>query len=843
MSKDVFIQRSKLSAAKQALLEKRSQGNTGTSRLQVIPKRLKQSPAPLSFSQERLWFLYQLEPDSAVYNIPIAIRLEGSLNIPALEQALSEIVRRHEALRTTFSAVEEKPVQVIASAQTLKLPVVNLSELPEAESKLEAQRLATEEVRLPFDLVRGPLLRIKLLCLRPEEHVLILAMHHIISDGWSLGVLFGEITALYKAFSTGQPSPLPELPIQYADFIDWQQQWLQGEVLKSQLDYWKQQLGGSISALELPTARSGPTAETYQGARQTLVLTKNLTAALKALSQQGGVTLFMTLLAAFKTLLYQYTGQSDMLLCSPVAGRNRVETEGLIGYFNNIVVIRTDLSGNPSFRELLGRVRRVALGAYKHQNLPLQKLADFSNLVRTPLTRGMFVLQNTPSHALELPGINVSSLDVHNGTANFDLSLFMEEKAETLKGALEYKTDLFNATTITQMLKHFQTLLESIVANPEQHISSLPLFDKNSDLADSLHTLKQTRQPEETFVAPRDEVELQLTKIWEKVLGIQPVSIRHNFFDLGGHSLLAVPLFTQIEKIIGKNLPLATLFQAPTIEQLADILRQKEWSPAYKSLVPIQPSGTKRPFFCVHGAGGHVLYFYSLAHHLGSDQPFYGLQALGLDGQDFHTQIEDMAAHYIKEMRTVQPEGPYLLGGYCMGGTIALEMAQQLRAQGQETALLVFINTYNWSTIPTTTLSPSKFHYFWQQIEFHWRSLSLLKPKEKLTFLLERAKWGQRRMMTGMMARSSMLTLVSLRNVLEQAAITYVPKVYSGRVTLFQPRLLKKDNATQASWDGVFAAGVDVNELPAYAGGMFVEPFVRSLAKQLRTCLERAESI
>ena len=435
---------------------------------------------PLSFAQQRLWFLDQLMSGTPLYNIPNAIRLKGSLNVRPLEQSLSEIVRRHEALRTTFSAVNGQPIQVIHPAVTLLLPIADLREVPETQREVEAQRLATEEAQRPFDLVNEQLFRVKLLHLAEEEHLLLLTMHHIVSDGWSLGVFMRELTALYEAFSTEKSSSLPELPIQYADFAVWQNEWLVGEVLEVQLNYWKRHLGGQLPVLDLPTDRPRPPVQTYRGARQSLELPYKSTDALKALSQQEGVTLFMTLLAVFQILLYRYTGQEDVIVGSPIANRNRVEVEGLIGFFVNTLVLRTELSGDPSFRELLGRVREVALGAYAHQDLPFEKLVEElqleRDLSRNPLFQVMFVLQNAPISALEFRGLSLTPLEVHNGTAKLDLTLALEETSEGIKGGVEYNTDLFEAATITRMVGHFQTLLESIVANPEQHLWDLPLL-------------------------------------------------------------------------------------------------------------------------------------------------------------------------------------------------------------------------------------------------------------------------------------------------------------------------------------------------------------------------------
>ncbi len=436
---------------------------------------------PLSFAQQRLWFLDQLEPNSSLYNIPRAVRLAGRLNVTALERSLDEIVRRHEALRTIFAYADGSPVQVIAPAPvtTAALPLVDLSELPKSEREAQTQRLATEEAQCPFDLSQGPLMRAKLLRLDDEEHVLLLTMHHIVSDGWSMEVFWRELAALYDAFANGQPSPLPELPVQYVDYAIWQRRWLAGEVLDEQLSYWKRQLA-DLPALQLPTDRPRPAVQTHRGARQELVLPKLLTEALKELSRREGVTLFMTLLAAFQVLLSRYSGQEDIAVGSPIAGRNRAEIEGLIGFFANTLVVRTDLSGDPTFKELLRRVREVALEAYDHQDVPFEKLVEElqpqRDTSRTPLFQVMLTLQNTPGKALELPGLRLTQQELERGTAKFDLTLSMVEGPEGLRGACEYNTDLFEAATITRMLGHLQTLLEGVVANPAQRLSTLPLL-------------------------------------------------------------------------------------------------------------------------------------------------------------------------------------------------------------------------------------------------------------------------------------------------------------------------------------------------------------------------------
>jgi amino acid adenylation domain-containing protein len=435
---------------------------------------------PLSFAQQRLWFLDQLEPNLCAYNILKAIRLTGPLNVAALERAFNEIVKRHEVLRSTFHTVEGRPVLVIAPDFTAALPVVDLTYIHEAEWEAEVQRRATEEGQRPFDLAQGPLLRKTLLRLSEHEHVLLLTVHHTVFDGWSFDILFRELTVFYEAFSMGRPAAVPELRIQYADFARWQGEWLDGEIREAQLSYWQSQLEGSLPVLELPSDRPRPPVQTFQGAKQTLVLSQAVTEALKALSHHEGVTLFMTLLAAYKILLYRYTGQEDIIMGSLAAGRSRAEIEGLIGFFANTLVLRTELSGNPTFRELLSRVREVCRGAYAHQDLPFERLVEALQPARDmshhPIFQVMFALQNIPRPSLKLAGLTMTPLEVHSGTAMFDLTLFMVERDQGLVGTFEYNTDLFDRATISRMMGHFQTLLEAIIADPEMRISNFPLL-------------------------------------------------------------------------------------------------------------------------------------------------------------------------------------------------------------------------------------------------------------------------------------------------------------------------------------------------------------------------------
>jgi amino acid adenylation domain-containing protein len=438
---------------------------------------------PLSFAQQRLWFIDQLAPGSPVYNIPFSFRMMGELNVKAIEQTLCEIARRHEVLRTTFAKRDGRPVQLIAEAADFTLPLTDLTALADEEQRREVTRIAREEAQEPFDLSRGPLMRAMLLRLAADEHVMLFTLHHIVSDGWSMGVLIEEVASLYKTFAAGAPPSLAELPIQYADYAAWQREWLSGERLQSHLDYWRRRLSGSSSTLKSLTKASRQSRTDFRGEAQSFALPADLSKHLKALGQREGSTLFMTLLAAFATLLHRHTGQDDIVLGTDVANRNRIETESLIGFFVNVLVLRTDLTGNPTFRELLARVRGTTLEAYEHQDLPFEKLVEELQpdraLSGTPLFQAKLILQNAPLQQLELAGLMLTPLDIEadaTGTAKFDLYLTVADTERGLEGTLAYSTALFDAATIGQLLKSFTALLSSIVLNPDAHLSELEIL-------------------------------------------------------------------------------------------------------------------------------------------------------------------------------------------------------------------------------------------------------------------------------------------------------------------------------------------------------------------------------
>jgi amino acid adenylation domain-containing protein len=470
-----FLEGTSVAALATLVLEQLAAQTTQAALLQPIPR---DGPLPLSFAQERIWLLDQLAPGDATF-IPVAVRLTGRLDVTALEQSINAIIERHEILRTTFMAIDGRPVQLRAPARHLAIAVLQLAGLAAAEREAMVLRLAAEEVQRPFDLARGPLLRATLLRLGPAEYVLLLTMHHIVSDGWSLGVFMRELATIYAAVTSGQPSPLPDLPIQYADYAIWQRAWLD-ERREQQLAYWRARLSGELPALELPTDRLRPAVQTFRGARHVLVLTPALSAALHELSQRESATLFMTLLAGFLAILARYTGQPDIIVGTPITGRTHAKITGLIGFFVNTLVLRTDLSGDPSFRALLGRVREVCLGAYDHQDLPfdhlLKELQPERDLSRTPLFQVFFNLLSFPDSRIELPGLLIESLIPPEVGAKYDVTLYAEEQPDGIRLELVYNADLFTAARMAELLRQLQYLLEQASVCPEQPYTQYSLI-------------------------------------------------------------------------------------------------------------------------------------------------------------------------------------------------------------------------------------------------------------------------------------------------------------------------------------------------------------------------------
>jgi len=558
----------KLAEKVEALAEKGSAGST------IVQRVDRDQPLALSFPQQRLWFIDQLETGSSLYNINKALRLRGRLDTTRLHRALQSVAARHEVLRTTFVEHDGQPVQLIVPAIDIPFHVADLTSVSITTRKAELDRLIQSETEKPFDLSRGPLLRITLFRLADDEHVFLLTIHHIISDAWALKLFFQELAKFYEA--EDKNVELSQLPIQYADFAEWQRQNTQGALLAEHLTYWKTQLQGAPFSLNLPSDFAAPDQPCFAGGQQSMVLPERLYQALRDTCRQESVTLFMLLLGAFQILLGVYSGLDDILVGTPVAGRDLIETEPLIGCFINTLVMRGNLSGNPSLREMLNRTREVSIDAYTHQSVPFEKLVEEMrperSLSRSPLFQTMFVLENEAAPDLTLKGMQVETLRLTTPSAKFDLTLGAIEKAGSLEIWFSYSTDLFAPESVILMLEDFKQTLEAIVANPQQTVSQLPSLRWQPKVAATTVTVSETsggprKKPE--FVAPRTPIEERLAGIWSAVLHVERVGMFDNFFDLGGHSLLAAQVISRARTTLSVELPLRRIFETPNVAGLA----------------------------------------------------------------------------------------------------------------------------------------------------------------------------------------------------------------------------------------------------------------------------------
>ena len=528
-------------------------GNMKRQRRTAIKPFPRDGNIPLSFGQERLWQIDSLNPENTVHNLHASYQLDGDLDVHILEKSIQAIINRHEILRTSFPEFEGKPVQVIAPEINFQLTVITAKES-------DIKQIIQEQAQQPFDLNHGPLIRFKLVKISETKHYLLRTIHHIINDVWSNAILFKELCHCYQAFTTEQAPSLAKLPIQYADFAQFQRQWLQGKNLESQINYWKSKLSPNTPIVKLPTDHSSSTITSYQGASHVITIPADLTKSLKNLSHSEGVSLFVTLLTGFKTLLYQYSGQENIVLSSPVAGRYLVETKKLLGYFSNILLLNTNFNNNPTLQELLHRVSDVTLDAQKHQDLPLQKIVEEIGISDGIVSRAMFTLQNVPVEPDQLGNAKVTLLDKKDEKiANFDLSFSIRKNDDTLTVIIRYKTALFEESTIAKLGNNYVGLLKKIVNHPETKLSEFPRLTDNIAATNN----------QKDYLAPRNETEQAIADIWAEVLNLNNIGVHDNFFELGGRSLSMMRVYNKLRENFTIEVPVMELFQSPTIEEMA----------------------------------------------------------------------------------------------------------------------------------------------------------------------------------------------------------------------------------------------------------------------------------
>ena len=691
-------------------------GDAQTGRLTDLLLQVSPSVYSASLAQQRLWFLHQLQGRSTAYNVHLGLWLRGPLNLIALQSAFREMVNRHDSLRTAFRLESGNLQQVVAENYDPEIPLTDLTSV--ADPTAEAYQLARREVEEPFDLSRAPLYRVRLFRATTLDHVFLCTMHHIITDAWSLQIFAKELALLYSAFSQGKAPSLPPLPIRYGDFAEWQMEWFHTDRVQQQLAYWKNKLEGAPALLELPTDIPRPPEQTFEGATEFAPISSEVIEGIKNVAVRCQATPFMVQLAAFKVLLYRYAKEDDVLVGIPVAGRNHVETEGLIGFFVNTLVLRDDLSGNPRFTDLVTQVRETLMGAFSNADVPFEKIVEVlqpeRNLSFNPLFQVMFATLKSAVRSHQFGDLTAFPYVVSPETSIFDLSLTVIEDIDQKWWAqIEYNTNLFKQERISRMLNDYTSVLEAVVSDPAGRILALPLPNlpesadiSNADSADKRSgneitkrksPLAPTRRVSERRIDPVDQEQKLLVDIWKQVLGVQEVGIRDSFFDVGGHSLIAARLVAQIHEVTGRRIPVSAIFRAPTIEAFAPLLREDLVPQPDPVLMKLQAGDGIIPFFAVAAPGAHAFGFALLAHHLGRSQSVYKVQAATpiVKGRPFtKSELAALAREYIAALRSVQPHGPYCLGAMCAGVLIAQEIVLQLESLHEQVGLFVIFDTW-----------------------------------------------------------------------------------------------------------------------------------------------------
>jgi thioesterase domain-containing protein len=780
--------------------------------------------APLSVGQERLYRLARLSPEVPLYNVATAYRLHGPLDADALERAVRRIEARHEILRTTFPVSGGAPVQRIAPAGTLGAVFARADIAVE-----DVDAAITQEISRQFDLAEGPLWRLAVLRIGPDDHVLTLTMHHIVTDGWSYELFGKELTAFFAAETQGANAAPEPLAIQYAAFGEKQRAGLTGPGYEAQKTYWEERLSGDIPPLRLPFDRPGPAGREAES--HFFALPEDLSAALTALGQREGASLFMTLLAGFEALLNRSTGQEDMLLCTPVTGRHRAGSRGLIGYFNNILPMRLSATGDPSLLDLLRRTRAASLEALKNQDVPFERNAELPALRRIPLSRLLFSLDMEWPPKLALPGVDCDGIATDTGAADFDLSVSLWLADGRIAGNLRFKPALFDKATVAALAEGYAEILRIMAEDPDRALSSLPQAAPARNIAPP-----PVAPPPENPSAnlPRTALEQRLARAWEDTFERSPIGIRDDLQTLGASSLAVASLAERIQTEFQTDLSVTAIFQAGTVARMATLLQSRDASLSRSPLAPIQPKGSKKPLFLFEGVG----VYYPLAPYLGDDQPIYGL--ITEIGAEF-PGVEDLVAHYLDIVLETQAEGPYFLGGLSFGGVVAFEMAVQLKALGHEVGLVALFDTPGPNAYRMKPPLRRAIGHLRNIIHFG-RPYLEAKLGHRLRALISATPDPATEGQGDLRPR--------LRMLFEQTAGAYRYKPYPGRVTLFT--LAERDAMSDSmidpaladidpllGWGAVAAGGVERHELDGEHVSILREPYVRALGEELRRCIDR----
>jgi thioesterase domain-containing protein len=804
-----------------------------------IPRRTDPAaPAPLSYAQHRLWFFNRLAPDSPAYHIPYVFRLRGPLDRAALEKSLNEIVRRHEILRVTCRREGSRPVQTAAPALAVPLEVVDLRSRPDPERATEVRRIVAEATRRPFDLSRGPMLRTGLIRTADDEHVLIFVTHHFVSDGWSMRIWMQELRTLYAGFHSGTAVRLPDLPVQYPDYACWQRGAARAAAMKQELAFWKERLIRAPKEMPLPADHPARPKAVSPGAKLNIAFSSELSDRLQELSRQEGVTLFILLLAGLQAVLHRLCDIEDVLVGTPVSTRTRVELETLIGNFANYLLLTTNLSGDPTFRDLISRARTVAAEAFAHQEAPLEMLAEAlqatgqSHLI--PSLQVLFVLrEGVLEEVLEFPEIDIERIDVDLGAARVDLYLDLAVGRHGIRGTMTYSLDRFEPATVERIVDRLRLLLARASEDPDRRISEL-LADADLIRGAGAPVAPAAGADLPEFRNPKDSLELQLRGIWERVLDRAPIGSDDDFFDVGGTSVLAMSVYAEIQQTLGVTLSEDAIIQAPTVGKLGRMIRDGGWTSPWTHLVPLQPAGDKPGLFLIHGLEGSVLPYALLARYLGGGRPVYALQATHIREDD---GFEDLARKYLTEIRAAQPAGPYHLGGYCTGGIVAHELAHQLRAAGQAVGAIVQMD-------PLFFADGTRWVLLYLRNVVRWRRFlkrlheSAVGRALKRIGLYRRPPWEIRfRDGTWVLADPDADTARRIEAHVHMRR-KYDLRPWEGRVHVFlSGAMITRKHSPVPMWKELALGGLEVAEVPGRHTSMLAEPHVGVLAEKMRRAL------
>ena len=812
--------------------------------------------------QREMWIAAQMRPEaSAANNGTNVVELEGELDVSAMEWAVAEIVKRHEALRSTFS--EDGSKVVVRRSMPFEMRSHDLSSLSSADAAAQLTEILEQDGQQVFDLAEGPLASFQLIKLSPNKHLLVFTAQMIICDGWGFKVVLEEIGTVYSAFLDKRELPL-EPPIQMREYASWQEQERTSVSTKDCDDFWLSQFRTLPPPFDLPTANPRPPVRSYEAARANLRLAPQFYADVKRVARELRNTPFAFLLTAFSTWLYRLSGKDDFVVAVPFAGQGALGFNTLVGQCVHTLPFRVHVNHGASFVDQLTRMQKLILDTQEYWSSNfgtlVQKLNLPSDPSRVPLTPVIFNLDPALS-GVKFSGCTSRITSGPRFYFYYDLGFNVIDEGDALLVECDYNSTLFDDDTVRLWLCGFQTLLEGVVSNARQQLNQLSMLSeaeqperpKPSRTARRLASREASKSVAAQFVTPGNKTEERLARLWCATLNLERVSSKANFFELGGQSLTAVSLFAKIEEEFGKKLPLATLFTSPTIEALAVALQGENSKTEWSSLVAISPKGSKAPLFLVHGAGGNVLLYRSLGEHLAPDFPLYGLQSKGLDGesQPLHT-IEEMATCYLREIRAVQPRGPYYLGGYCLGGTVAYEMAQILRREGEEVPLVAMLDTYNFSL----ALKVSFRSFLFQKAKFHLANLSRLRPGDMFEYLREKVRLGfggeLANLKTSMpgssqadgVGRATSGPEAKVQAINDYAAEHYNPAPYLGRLTLFKPRFNYKFYPDpNMGWGDLALNGLDIVEVAVNPHSMLLEPYVNVLAAQLKQRIAGAPSV